>query len=471
MINLATTRRAVGDLAGACAAAHVDVDIDLGALARGHGRELVARVHDDLRHLAPDLLRWHLPRVAPDGLLRPGLTMTLARYPSESPGAGQGFVHLVVRTAPAWADAGQRVSLAVWDGGTGATHSHPHPRPNRRYRLDLHRHLWDARRAGELARRCGGLSTLIGPSAATEFVAGETAESFADPVPAHCAVERWAEEAALLLSAERGTSHTDAALVAVRLGARRQRVIEVVRQPPASSPGAVPPGQGRTPAPRFVADYPRGALTALPILPDAATWTLPDLELLRAGAITVDRLHPLVAESLAPDGTRPLTRSGNAPRQAHIVECRGEVHRIGVVNGVLSALDHDPAEIRREELLVALTGVALPCLRVIDEAHRRPDWISGVRERLDHGDTEGALAVVEGLLGTGAELRDGPLRDALAAAADRRVTYGRYRSETATHDAPRHVADRLRRAGLRYGHDRKLLQRLARHENRRRVVS
>lgn len=80
MIESATARRAAGDWAGACAAARVDADLDLRALARAHGRELAARVRADLRHLAPDLLRWHMPRVAPDGLLRPGLTVPLARY-------------------------------------------------------------------------------------------------------------------------------------------------------------------------------------------------------------------------------------------------------------------------------------------------------------------------------------------------------------------------------------------------------
>ena len=68
-----------------------------------------ARLLDDLRHLAPELLRWHLPRGGPDGLLRPGLTVALARYP--------GGLHLVARTAPAWADAGQRVELALWQRG------------------------------------------------------------------------------------------------------------------------------------------------------------------------------------------------------------------------------------------------------------------------------------------------------------------------------------------------------------------
>ncbi|MGM7643462.1 hypothetical protein ACSVDM_01065 [Nocardia sp. JW2] len=485
MIDAATARRGVGDWAGACAAAHVDTDIDLRALARKHGRELAARVRTDLRYLAPDLLRWHLPRVAPDGLLRPGLTLALARYASETSYGRDGFVHLVVRTAPAWADAGQRISLAIWDGSDTGSSLHPHPRPNRRYRLDLHRHLWDARRAGELGMRCGASSGETGdPGVAARFVSGSTspADRGLIEVPTNCAVEQWAAEAVRLLRAEQrpmtshaekgsaqpvsaGAARASSQRVLVRFGARRQVVLEVEPAPKAS--GEPAPGWG--PIVRIVTDHPRGRLTALPILPDAATWTLPDLDLLRAGAITADRLHPLVAEALVPMAERSPTRTRTPPPRTHLVECRGETHRIGLVNGTLSALDHDPAEVEREELLVALTGVALPCLRVIDAAHRRPDWIDGVRERLDHGDTAGALAVVEELLGAGAVLRDGPLRDALDRAARRRITYGLYRSEIFAglgKDAPRTLADRLQRAGLRHGRDRKLLQRLARHDNR-----
>ncbi|MBZ4324407.1 hypothetical protein JNW98_34460, partial [Streptomyces sp. SCA2-4] len=117
VIETATARRHAGDWAGACAVAGVDVDLDLKAAARAHGRDLAARIRADLRRLAPDLLRWHLPRIAPDGLLRPGLTLTLARYTTrESGGSPAGSVHLVVRTPPAWAGAGQRVGLALWDG-------------------------------------------------------------------------------------------------------------------------------------------------------------------------------------------------------------------------------------------------------------------------------------------------------------------------------------------------------------------
>ena len=84
--------------------------------------------------------------------MRPGLTVSLARYDPAGHDGGS-TVHLVARTPPAWADAGQRISLALWDGS--GTSPHPHPRPNRRFRLDLHRHLWDARRTDELRMRSG----------------------------------------------------------------------------------------------------------------------------------------------------------------------------------------------------------------------------------------------------------------------------------------------------------------------------
>jgi hypothetical protein len=333
-----------------------------------------------------------MPRIAPDGLLRPGLTLTLARYGTGS--AGQ--LHLVVRTPPAWADAGQRISLALWD--TSRTREtdrrHPHPRPSRRFRLDLHRHLWDARRAGELRARSGdGRSAEVEPPG---------------PLPhgQRCAVDRWAAEAEILLQAE-GRS---GGKVCVRLGARHRVVLDVFD------------GGGPT-----AMSYTRAPDPSLPVLPDAATWVPPDLELVRTGAIDPGRLHPLVASALGAEHTG----TGGAPERAgdpRVVECRGARHRIGLVDGELAALDHDPAELRREELLAALGGPPLPCLRAVDEAHRRPDCLPGVRERLHHGDITGALAAVESLLGPEAVLRDGPLRDALETAARRRITHGLFRA-------------------------------------------
>ncbi|MET7730199.1 hypothetical protein ABZT02_02370 [Streptomyces sp. NPDC005402] len=400
MIETATVRRRAGDWAGACAAAGFDVDLNLRAVACDHGRELASRVRSDLRALAPDLLRWHMPRIAPDGLLRPGLTLALARYE-----AVEGPVHLVARTAPAWADAGQRISLALWSRSTTDAVRHPHPRPHRRFRLDLHRHLWDAGRAGELRGRSGADEPPS--SSSTDQLSFDEPELM---VPHDCAVDRWAAEARLLLAAE-GRLRGD---VSVRFGGRQRLVLEVTADHHLIRPGPAPSA---------------GGLSTLPLLPDAATWVLPDLRLLRAGAIEADRLHPLVAAALAPDsaaGGPP--RTPDRPGQPRLVECRGARHRIGLVDGVLAPLDHDPDEIRREELLVALTGTPLPCLQAIDEAHRRPHCLEGVRERLVHGDTAGALAVVEGLLGPEALLRTGPLRDELEAAALRRITYGLFRA-------------------------------------------
>ncbi|MFF3462610.1 hypothetical protein [Streptomyces sp. NPDC002619] len=408
MIETATARRSAGDWAGACAAARVDVDVHPRSVARAHGRELADRIRSDLRNLAPDLLRWHMPRIAPDGLLRPGVTLTLARYDTSRP---RGPVHLVARTPPAWADAGQRISLALWDGTD--TGPHPHPRPDRRFRLDLHRHLWDARRAGELRIRSG--ADLPDPAGADPELRESVPRGF------RCAMARWAAEAGILLRAEGRGGGT----VAVRFGARRHLFLDLLDD--IALRVAPPPANGDA--------------GAVPVLPDAATWVLPDMELLRTGSIDADRLHPLVASALVPGHvpTGPAEPPDTAGRP-RFVECRGARHRIGLVDGVLVPLDHDPAEIRREELLVALTGTPLPCLQAIDEAHRRPDCLSGVRERLVHGDTAGALAVVEGLLGTDATLRNGALRDELEAAAQRRIAYGLFRAGLAEpptgHDRP-----------------------------------
>ncbi|MBP2324785.1 hypothetical protein JOF56_005170 [Kibdelosporangium banguiense] len=180
-----------------------------------------------------------------------------------------------------------------------------------------------------------------------------------------------------------------------------------------------------------------------PVLPDAATWVLPDLELLREGLIDPDRLHPLVASSLVP-GHRPASRSPDSARNSRLVQCRGAEHRIGLVNGVLVPLDHDSDEIRREELLVALGGPALPCLLAIDEAHRRPECLVDVRARLDHGDAAGALAAVESLLGPDVLLRSGALRDELETAVRRRVTHGLYRAGLAGFGPPPVIKDARR---------------------------
>ncbi|WP_020659335.1 hypothetical protein [Amycolatopsis benzoatilytica] len=219
------------------------------------------------------------------------------------------------------------------------------------------------------------------------------------------AAGRWLPEAALLLRSEGRTSGP----VVVRLTGRHRLPLNV----------------------GDAADHPSHLL---PVLPDAATWVPPDLELLHAGLIDVDQLHPLVASALRPDH-RPLdlARPPDSATSSRPVDCRGATHRIGVVNGELPPLDHLADEVRREKLLGALGGAELPCLRAIDEAHRYPENLVDVRARLDHGDTAGALAAVENLLGPDVLLRSGALRDELESAVRRKVAHGLYRAELTGH--------------------------------------
>ncbi len=189
----------------------------------------------------------------------------------------------MVRTPPAWADAGQRISLALWDGAhTGPARHHPHPHPDRRFRLDLHRHLWDAHRADELRVRSGADKR---PDAGDSVM---PALELPGTVPQgyHCAVDRWAAEARILLRSE----GRPAGAVAVRHGARRRLILDLA----ADGNDATPPEL------RVTAADKAGDASALPVLPDAATWVLPDLELIRTGAIEAGRLHPLVASALVP---------------------------------------------------------------------------------------------------------------------------------------------------------------------------
>jgi hypothetical protein len=220
------------------------------------------------------------------------------------------------------------------------------------------------------------------------------------PQGAGCAVDRWAAEAAILLGAEGRAGGA----VAVRLGGRHRLVLDLASEGDMSGP----------PALKITAAPANGCVSACPVLPHAATWVLPDLELLRAGLIDADRLHPLVAAALVPGhplvGVRRIQDSGGDPR---LVECRGAQHRIGPVNGVLVPLDHDPAEIRREELLAALGGTPLPCLRADPATAVLPDRgdlrqavldgvVEAVRKRPEKSRREAAWALLVVALETGA---------------------------------------------------------------------
>ncbi|NGO81081.1 hypothetical protein G6045_36280 [Streptomyces sp. YC504] len=237
----------------------------------------------------------------------------------------------------------------------------------------------------------------------------------------HWAVDRWAAEARLVREAE-GLGADG--LVGVRLGAGRCLAVD-------TRDARVVQAEG-----------------AFPLLPDAATWVPPDRELLRAGLIDGERLHPLVAQALGVRAAQAEASDREPAGRTHLVDCRGARHRLALVDGVLSPLDHEPAEIQRESLLAALGGPPMPCLQVIDDAHRNPASLTGIRERLAHGDFAGAFDVLESLLGPGAHLRDGPLRDVLETALRRRIDHGLYRSGLGQ-PGPPGTEYRKRRAAVR----------------------
>ncbi|MEU4163869.1 hypothetical protein [Actinoplanes sp. NPDC026670] len=378
--------------------------------------------------------------------------MTLVRYP-----VGEHEIHLVARTAPGWASAGQRISLGLWDPGLPEIGPHPRPRPDRRFRLDLHPHLWAADRASGLRERCGvpasDASSHLPAAAPSPEVNGLRASAgngqFGEvPAGRGYAVHRWVAEAAILRAAD-----GYGGAVAVRLGNGRRLLLT-------GDDGVVARGGN-----------------GVPVLPHAATWMSPDLELLRAGMITAELLHPLVAVALTATGSgrgagEPAeTAAGDAAGAAvwgrrepgadratgvRLVECCGEVHRLGLVDGRLTPLDHDAEELRREELLTVFGGPPLPCLRAIDNSARQPECLDEVRTRLEHGDLAGATAMIVDLLGPGIE-PEGALREALTDAEEGRIEHGLYRAGLAA-QAPFGITGltgpRRSRAGRRGRHHR-----------------
>jgi len=140
MVEAATARRLAGDVAGAFAAARVDLDVDVAEIVRLHGREMADQVIDDLFHVAPDLLRWNVPReLASGALIGFGL---LRRYP------GAGGANLIVDTVRK-----QPGRLRLWM----QTRRGPTDLPDRVQGLyHLPRAYWDVRYTGELRDLCGG---------------------------------------------------------------------------------------------------------------------------------------------------------------------------------------------------------------------------------------------------------------------------------------------------------------------------
>ncbi|MET7392432.1 ankyrin repeat domain-containing protein [Dactylosporangium sp. NPDC005572] len=352
MVEHATSRRLAGDWRGACAAAFVHEQIDLADIARRDGAEVASAVEDELRHLVPDLLRWHLPR-RPDGLLRAGRYYPLAML---------GDRQALIAFAPERVGHPQRIILRFW----------PLAGANRWARRDdtmlLHRERWDSRCTAELGTQCAGwtgglLAALLrlddaGRHAEAWAAAGYTLESSADPD----AALGWLRPMHLALPTV--ACRVAPASELVKIDFRGHYL--VLGRPPSRVRLVRRAAYHRVDEDRRraeVAEFGR-PLAEVPTLPHSLVRRPPALDGLLTGRLRPADLHPLVHEALFP-GAPPPAHPVERLRPVVRVHCDHATHEVVMRDGTL-ALPHSPAEIDRERMLRALGGEVQGCVAAYD---------------------------------------------------------------------------------------------------------
>ncbi|WP_311137609.1 ankyrin repeat domain-containing protein [Streptomyces sp. I6] len=447
MIEQATAHRLAGDWAAACAAARVDIAFAPAEIAARHGAGAAAALLDDLRHLAPDLLRWHLPRYVRGGHTRlvPGRTVLLARY---GPSAERPSGPVLRVTTPGRSAGPQRLVLHCALSGVQELLGETGPRV---HDWTSARHLWDARHTAALRERCGGsrdrapfcradgtplapdrLPTADpgsgDPAARTEWITrlheqGALEAAFAaagiglDPAPP--ATRSWnrVDPESLLRGCPLNLARLAPELrqLSRERGSRRFQI-------PRTYGAAIllelsGPGPSGTLRARLAAP---GRIAAVPHVPEALWQRLPDLDLVRTGQLAPARLHPLVAGALFPGLEAACGAAGppgpKAPEPVS-VRCRGAWHQVAWADGGLR-MPHAEEEQRRER---ALGGAATGCFAVQQgwtPASGRPpkalraQWADLFR-RAEHGDTPGVRALLDA--GVDPHVRDGAGRTLLHA--------------------------------------------------------
>ncbi|MFD5375323.1 ankyrin repeat domain-containing protein [Streptomyces griseoincarnatus] len=443
MIERATERRTAGDWRGACAAALVDVDLDLAEIAEHCGHDIAAALEDDLRHLVPDLVRWHLPRYLGGWTtLATDRTVVLARYRPLRADEGPRSMPYLHLTMPPMRQGPQRVTLRF---GTLAKEGPAGVFGGMTEDWRYARHLWDARHTAALREHAGGPGRLPFFDAEGGLLAPDALPS-SDPGPGDPAAH--AEWVTLLH--ERGE-------VAAAFAAAG---IDADLSPPAGSPRWYVSGdmfvaglaldhtrltkelrrlRDEGVGDRFLMHSrllwelkdsglavrsvdPRRTTEQLPFLPETLWRRLPDLDLLRVGGVAPEHLHPLVGEALFP-GVRPDDGIGGPPgpdTPAPVrVRCRGEWHEVGFRPGGRLRMPHSDEEQQRERALRAFGGAVAGCFAV------EQTWASGdgrlpkaLRDRrsdlflrAQHGDTDGVLRLLDA--GVDIRVRDGAGRSLL----------------------------------------------------------
>ncbi|WP_433515057.1 ankyrin repeat domain-containing protein [Nonomuraea sp. CA-143628] len=436
MIERATERRLAGDWRGACAAANVDVAFDLADIAREHGGAVAAAVEDDLRHFAPDLLRWHLPRVL-DGrtTIRTGQTVTLGGY--------RGARYLYV-TTPTMVDGPQRLLLCFGRIDDAVSSG------DRRHNWTTLRHLWDVRHTGALLERHGGgnrppFFNADGTRRAAEEL--PTADPGPADPPAHAEwvtllhergeVEAAFAAAGIALDPSPLQHHWGAIdplpvleKLPLALTRLKPEILLLIRegfgrrfQIPHSYRSSLLLERGRWTDKLRIRIIDPEETSGTPVLPEACWRRLPDLDVLRHDDADPDRLHPLVRNALFPmraDPTDPVGPPDPRPPSPVRVRCRGEWHEVCFQDGALR-VPHSADEQRREQAMRAFGGAVAGCFAVARTVSSGEGRLpKALREqqrelysRAQHGDTPGVLRLLDA--GVDPRFRDGRRRTLLHA--------------------------------------------------------
>ncbi|MCX4717636.1 ankyrin repeat domain-containing protein [Streptomyces virginiae] len=413
MIEQATAHRLAGDWRAACAVAAVDVDFELSEVEARYGAGVAEAVAEDLPHLAPDLLRWHLPRLLGGRTtIAPDLRIVLASY------GGPGGPALSV-TTPVMTEGSQRLRL----------HCAPVVTERNKYtgrgfapeHWTAMRPFWDARHAPELGARFAdpdGLAERIAQLRAAGDTVGayEAAGILCDlTVPPVQRYQRPADPEALFarLPADLTRIAPEVTRLAATGSGDRYRL--TVAWPYSAVLEHTGPDALRA---RIVT---QAEAASLPALPRYAWQRLPDLELVRTGRISPGELHPLVADALFPDAGPavgpPGPRTDGRPVR---VRCRGGWHEVRSRGGVLD-LPHTPEEQQRERAMRAFGGAVSGCFAVQQSwttgEGRLPRGLRAERQafflRVQHGDTPAVVALLDA--GVDPRIRDGRHRGLLHA--------------------------------------------------------
>ncbi|MDG6102687.1 hypothetical protein Daura_41800 [Dactylosporangium aurantiacum] len=342
MIGRATERRLAGDWRGACDAAGVDVALDPARIRREHGAEVAAAVEDDLRHLAPDLLRWHLLRPVPDPpVVRAGVPLAV-----------HGRQALQVRPRhPGTPSRRLELVFAGLDdaGPLGALHGLEHARER-----------WDSRHAGALLERCGGYDGHLPGFTATGERLPEPAWTAAERVLAAQDTGDWAAAWSLagfdvepLRALVEQRSWIRSSLRDARVDLTRVRAAVAARGDRIRVRLGSTTGTWLTVDPDLRVSHGGGDRPS-PDLPVVLVERPVDFDLVRHRLLPLEDLHPLVGDALFPglaglfDGPPDAVPDMSPVR----VRCQGVWH-------VLGDGHHTAEELRRELALHALGGAPL----------------------------------------------------------------------------------------------------------------